>query len=146
MWVKGFILLRKVDVIMINFNKLTNDMIVSHVKDLFLYTFSPLIKGEKLTQETVNTYFKVIFDSPELVTILRNSFDSANTMVDFRGVEYTTEEVETFDAMLDEFVSIKFHSMHDDFTLFVKEELEPRDMTYYVTLMFKPHENVYNTI
>jgi hypothetical protein len=131
---------------MLDFNRLNNDMIISTVKDLFLYTFSPLIEGGQLDKETANRYFKTLFESGDIVKTLRDSFDSSNTRIDFRGVEFTTDEVEVTENMGDEFVTVKVHSFYDDFVLYEKEEYEPRDCAYYVTYMFKPHDNVYNHI
>lgn len=126
--------------------EITNQDIISVAQNVFLYTFSPLIEGGQISKETANYYFKTLLESGDIVQTIRDGLDISNTRIDFRGVEYTTDEVEVSENMVDEFVTIKLHSIYDDFMLYEKEEYEPRDCAYYVTYMFKPHENVYNHI
>lgn len=116
------------------------------IANLFQFTFAPLIHEGKLTKETASRYFNSIFQSEYLVDTMKRGLDADNLDVTFTGMEYTEGEVEVMEYMQDEFVIIQQHSIYDDFSIFVKEELEPRDSSWYVSFIIKPHINIYSMI
>lgn len=129
---------------MIDFNQLNNDVVIQNVKQAFLYSMTPLIENNTLNTETANRYFKTIFESPDLVEMIRKSLASHDNRLQFSHVNYVTDIRELVSNH--EFEEVKFHSYYDDFTVYVKEIYEPRDVATYFSILFRPHEHIARSI
>lgn len=131
---------------MINFTQLNNDVIKQEVRNAFVHSMTPSIEKGELSQEQANYYFKTLFESADLVDMIRQSLLDSDFRTVFRGVEYTTTDVEVIPDSPSEFLSREVHSFYDDLVIFIQNEYEPRDCATYFTFIFKPHENINHTL
>lgn len=116
-------------------NQVSREDVVRNVKHAFVFRISPFVTSKDITQEQANLYFKTIFDCPDLVEMIWESLKSSDSDTFFSGVDYAKE-----DSLLiaqDEFDTVKFHSRHEDFSIYIKETYEPRDCATYFTFVFR---------
>lgn len=115
--------------------------IVAEVQHAFKVSFSPLVETGEMRKEQANEYFKAFFESQELVTVAREGLSRENEKVDFVGVSYSKEPIQTGSSN-GGMIETKAVSYYDNFIVFLKEEYEPRDVAYYCTIIFHPTDLV----